>query len=260
MGQLEKAILKTINYGQKFGVKYGHGEIKERLISKNKYADKEIDNKLRSMKIVNVKNDKTEIFLAKVKIARNLGEQLVNKFPNILMIGITGSVAAAYPKKSEDIDLIIIVKKENLWITRLGVKIWAWINKIPQRKYKVAQTNNEFCFNLWLEEGALRLPRDRQNLKNAMDLILMKPVVNKDNIYEKFIKKNEWAKKYVAGGYNRKILNSKIKKLKIFNKTSSGKMILNWLAYWGQYIYMRNKISEETIDIKRAFFHPQKNK
>jgi len=54
---------------------------------------------------------------------------------------------------------------------------------------------------MWLDESVLELPRNRQNLRNAVDMILMKKVYDKNNTYLKFLKANKWAKKYVATPY-----------------------------------------------------------
>ena len=262
MGQLKIDIKKTIEYGQNFGVKYTGGEIKERLISNKVYSDKKIELKLKEINWPDIKKNNSNLLKQKIAIARNLGGLLANRFPDILLVGITGSVAAEYPKENEDIDLMIITKKNSLWITRLAVKIWTIVSKIPQRKTGKKQNKNEFCFNLWLEEGSLKLPNNRQNLRNAMDLILMKPVVNKNFIYEKFLKSNKWAERYVATRYNR-INPARSSKAGPPSLDKEGRArfnlvsVINWLAFWLQYVYMMGKITDETIDIKRAYFHPK---
>lgn len=266
MNQLKGLILKTIEYGRKFGTEYRDEEITERLISDKKYSDQEVILKLREIKRPEIGQINNKILSDKVDKAKRLGELLAERFPDILMVGITGSVAAGYPKKNEDIDLMIITKKDSLWITRLGVKIWTRINNIPRRKYGIRQKKDDFCFNLWLEEESLKLPVNRQGLRNAMDLILMKPIVNKNKIYEKFIGGNEWVKKYVANGYGKLIFNFKFLPKRILQssiisnekqKNNILKKIINRTVFELQYFYMKRKFTGETVDLKRAFFHPQ---
>jgi hypothetical protein len=185
---------------------------------------------------------------------------LKKKFPDILMVGITGSVAAGYPKDKEDIDLMVITKNGSLWLNRLKIKMWLWVNNIPQRGYGDKEEKNDFCFNLWLEEESLKLPENRKNLKNAMDLVLMKVMFDKNKTYERFVRENEWVKKYVATEYNKIVSNFKplnvVRKQKIYLP----KKVFNQVAYRLQYIYMKNKLTEETVDLKRAFFHPKSRK
>lgn len=38
------------------------------------------------------------------------------------------------------------------------------------------------------------------------------------------------------------------------------KKLVNWLLFWPQYWYMKNKIGNGLVDIKRAFFHPHPDK
>jgi len=81
------------------------------------------------------------------------------------------------------------------------VRLFVLINHIPHRKYGKPERKDEFCFNMWLDEVALELPKNRQNLRNAVDMILMKKVFDKNDTYLKFLKANKWAKKFVATPY-----------------------------------------------------------
>ena len=160
---MKTAIERTVQYGRKFGVEYGYKEIRERLISSKKYSDKKITVKLQELKLADFKRTDREILRNKVEKAERLGKRLAEKFQNILLVGITGSVAAGYPKRGEDIDLMVITKNNCLWLTRLGAKTWTWFNRIPERRYGAEQKKDDFCFNLWLEDCSLELPVYRQN-------------------------------------------------------------------------------------------------
>ncbi len=175
-----------------------------------------------------------------------------------MFLGVSGSVAAGHPKKEDDIDMLIITKADTLWQNRFFLRWWIYKNKIPHRKYNKGELGNQFCFNLWLDENNLQIPRNRQNLKNAIDLLLLKPLINKKNTYEKFIINNDWARKFVATGYELKIkkcLISNVKKNKVNNNLLQ--KIINWLYFWPQYWYMKPKIYNEKIGLNQAFFHRQ---
>lgn len=247
---LEQAIRRTIAYGKKYGVLYSAEDISQRLISEKNYQKIVVKRK--------IKPTKKKWYQTKLKMAKNLGKQLARRFKTIRLIGVTGSVAAEYPKRKDDIDLMVVTKKNNLWITRLGIRIWVWFKRIPHRKYDREEVGDEFCFNLWLEDGALELPKNKQTLKNAMDLILMKPVVDKKNTYEKLVISNIWAKKYVATGYAMIISKFKSQKSEREEKTNFLERLINLIAYGLQYLYMRRRFSGEKVDLKRAFFHPEK--
>lgn len=263
MAELNEAIGKTIKYGRRFGVNYTKTDIIERLISSKRFKNSEIDKALEEFEIFKLKFENVRNRLLrrknKIKKAEKLAELIGKKFNDILFIGVTGSVAAGYPKKADDIDLMIICKKDSLWITRLKLRWYIYKNKIPHRQWRAVERPDEFCFNLWLEEDSLTLPKDKQILQNAMDLILMKPILNKDKIYEKFLIENKWAGKYVATGYSNKISNFKYQISKEKRKINSNtfKAVLNYLAFWGQYWYMKNKMTTEVVNFRQAFFHPK---
>lgn len=253
---LKTAITKTLAYGKKYGVIYGTDEIRQRLISNISYDDKKINKTLKQIQIGKRNFYKNNEKYLKYEKAVELANMIANKFSDVLMIGLTGSVAAGYPKPSDDIDLMIVTKSNRLWYSRLLLRTYMFLYRIPHRKYGRLEKANEYCFNLWIDEGALILPKKERNLKNAMDLILMKPLTNKNYTYEKFIIRNGWAKKYVANGYHDIVSNFKLKYLEQKQKTKLLDKIINWLLFWPQYWYMKPKIGKGLIEINRAFFHP----
>jgi len=244
---LEKAIKKTVEYAAKFESNINKKEIGQRLISKKVFLEKEIEDGISKIKIRNKKNKWKSI---KFKKAKDLADLIRIRFKDILFLGISGSVATGHPKKNDDIDILIITKADTLWKNRLGLRWWVYKNKIPHRGFNKKEVADQFCFNLWLDEKSLKLPQDKQNLRNAVDLILLKPLINREKIYERFVRKNDWAKRYVATGYsNKKLEKTKEKRNIYLNK------IVNWCFFWPQYVYMRRKIDQEKVDLHRAFFH-----
>jgi len=251
--KLKDDIKRTVDYAKKYNCELSCEEIKERLISNKVYGDEEIEQILCPSQTPVTSFDKET--LKKIKKAKGLVRLLEKNFKDILMVGITGSVAAGHPKKNDDIDLMVIVKKNTLWLTRLRLRYFIYKQQIPHRKYGLKENRNEFCFNLWLDEDKLLLPKNRQNLKNAVDLILMKPIFNREDAYEKFIISNSWAKKWVATGY------SKIRKhfsicSTSFNGNTFCLKTINFLIFIPQFLFMKRKIKNERVSLKQAFFHP----
>ena len=195
----------------------------------------------------------------KVKKAKKLSELIEDKFKDIIFLGISGSVASNYPKKNDDIDLLIICKNNKLWWTRLKLRWWIFIKRIPHRRFKQKEKKDQFCFNLWLDEKGLLLPNGKRNLQNGMDLMMMKVLINKDKIYEKFLLKNDWVKEFLINGYERKI--KKIDKDKIRGAKDNIKInykknsLLNFSCFWIQYWYMNKRITQEIVNYHQAFFH-----
>lgn len=260
MTNLEQSIKKTISYAKKFGAKLNRRQLEKRLISNKVYSRKEINDFLIECpeigKKIKSNNNFNDYYKTKLEKALALSKLIEQEFNSIIFLGITGSVAAENSKNKDDIDLLIITKKNQLWLTRLKLRWFIYQNKIPHRKYGSAENKDQFCFNLWLDENSLELPINRQNLKNAVDLILLKPMINKNKTYERFLLANSWVKQWVATGYYQIIKPSgpkfrtiSLKKGDLFN------YCLNFLVFVPQFLYMRPKIRNEEIGLKKAFFH-----
>jgi len=249
--EILEAITRTIKYSQKYQCRLTLDQLHQRLISPKTFTRKEVEKfvKLKGYKVA--KPNENKIFEEKLEKARELASKIAKKFSEILFIGVSGSVAAGQPKTEDDIDLFLITKKNCLWINRFRLRLYIYKNRIPHRKFDKEQKPDQFCFNIWMDEQNLTISSQKQNLKNAMDLILLIPVLNKNYSYERLIRANDWAKRYVATGYAGKmsVLSSQISDGKMSDK------IINYLVFWPQYWYMKRKIKSEEINLYRAFFH-----
>lgn len=247
------AIKRTIKYAKNFKSHINKEEIKKRLISKKVYPEEVLKQEIYKL---NWKNKKNKWRNSKINKARKLADLIKNNFKDIVFLGISGSVSSGHPKKDDDIDLLVITKTNTLWKNRLVLRWWMYKNKIPHRVFDKVESKDQFCFNLWLDEGFLEIPKNRQNLGNAVDLLLLIPLINRNQAYESFLKTNKWAKKFVATPYDRLSANQPVS---LSDKTKNNKNILckisNWLYFWPQYWYMKSKITKEQISPYQAFFH-----
>jgi hypothetical protein len=253
MRELLKAIKETKEYAGKYHQKLNDRQLFLRLISKNIYDFKKVATK-------GVKIREDEEWKNKVSLANNLVEKHLFKMKGIKMVGISGTVAAEAAKKNEDIDLLMVTKKDEMWWWRLYLRLYIWWYKIPHRKFGEKEKSNEFCFNLWLDTDNLGIPLNKRNLKNASDLVMMKIILDKDNTYQKFLRKNSWVKNYLATGYRER------RKTPLIPLEEGGhkmfllifiKKIINRLLFWGQYVYMWSKVRRKLKNIEKgqAFFH-----
>ena len=253
MKELDEAVSKTQNYAKIYGQNLSDKQLFLRLISKNSHQFTEIKGK-GSIKVT--END----WENKFRKAKLFSDKYLRKMKGILMVGVTGSVAAEFAFKNEDIDLLIVTRKNELWWWRLYLRFFIWWHKIPHRKFGEKENADEFCFNLWLDENNLKIPASKRNLKNAMDLVMMKVVWEKDSIYYKFLKDNQWVKNYLATGYKERIkISRKIEKKISSNNKNNLMKIINKILFKGQCLYMqvinKQKLNKNEIDVGRAFFH-----
>lgn len=250
MDELSKAIKKTNNYASNYGQKLNSKQMFLRLISPKIY-------KFSQVKKYGSNEIQGSEWQRKINLGQKLVEEHLSKMKGIKMIGVTGSVAAESARTKEDIDLLIVTNMNELWWWRLYLRVYMWWHRIPHRRFGKKEKRNEFCFNLWLDEDKLSIPKSKRNLKSANDLIMMKVIWEKDGIYQKFLKKNGWVKKYLATGYEYRKNMKKSKSQKQNNNRI--KKIINIILFGGQYLYMR-VINKQTpkiceINLGQAFFH-----
>ncbi len=110
---------------------------------------------------------------------------------------------------------------------------------------------DKLCLNIWLDELALSWNRNDRNIYSAHEIAQVVPLVNKENIYQKFLQKNSWILDYWPN--SARIENIKYEEKRMTNRTS----LIERVAYLIQYKYMESKITREKIGLHRALFHPQ---
>ena len=196
--------------------------------------------------------------------------RLLNHFPGLRMVALTGSVAANNSGKDDDIDLMFITDPHVLWLVRPIVIILMTLffrRRYPQEDH--AHAPNAFCPNLWLDSFALVIPSSKQSLYTAHEVLQIIPLLDREGTYRRFIQANSWTKKYLANAYtsltnpnNRhsgpgpgihphtipiRQLSSVICKLFLAP--------LNYLFYLIQLLYMSPKKTTETVHLHAAFLH-----
>ena len=92
----------------------------------------------------------------------SLYEDYFESQTNILMVGITGSLAMLNASQDSDIDLMIITKRGKMWTTRLSLLLSLKRKGVPLRKPNDPDEKNKFCFNIWLDETKLSLPKAKE--------------------------------------------------------------------------------------------------
>jgi len=301
--QLKDSILRTLHYHNLFDYPLTHKEIYRFLCGNFQFfvprttslglaiSNFQFENTLRNLvktkqifkkdnfyflpkkeNIVNLRKKKAKYSQEKIKIAKKI-VQLIKFIPWIKMVGITGALAMNNSREDDDIDLLITTIKNRLWLTRFLLII---ILEILSKRRRPQDKNykNKMCLNMFLDEKALYLSKDKHNLFTAHEIIQMKPILNKHNTYEKFLKANLWVKDFLPNSLDNMILgyddikkkNKKSPNIQIspaFVKASAGRQYPNIpdfienLIYQLQLKYMKSKITREEINSHFAFFHPK---
>lgn len=111
-----------------------------------------------------------------------------------LGLALTGSCASddkCWQKTGGDIDWLVIAQPNSLWRGRWQVSWWSfWLGK---KRWPRQKEDRGWCFNLWLEANALKLPIKKRNLFSAAELYQAKWLIDKVGLEKKIWQENVWA-------------------------------------------------------------------
>jgi len=270
---IKRAIIKTLIYSDIFSFPLKEEEIFKWLIWEEKISPPSIkdfnivlNSKSFNKKekyyfasgrdsIVEKRKQRIKFSLEKKDIAGKISN-ILKKIPTIKLIGISGALAMDNVKKKDDIDLFIISRKNSLWITRLLVTIILEIKK-NRRHPDDLDVENKICSNMLLTEDKLMIPENEQNLFSAHEVTQMKPLWQKDYIYNKFLFSNMWITNYLPNSIEKSPKFISEKKSIIINVINYCFFIIDFIVMLPQLLYMKRHITREVIEVGRVKFHPK---
>lgn len=194
----------------------------------------------------------------KLIIARKAGDTL-QVVPGIKGVFITGALAMGSADESSDIDLMIVTQKGLLWTTRLLTFLLLRLVGISLRKPGQVEQKDKLCLNMWFDEGALSWPKKKRNLFSAHEIAQVIPIINKEQIYERFLFSNRWLKKYWPNAVRIERTANNVQRTdkNLYAKTYTLlPRLVEKFAFWIQYSYMKPKITREVVTSHKAIFHP----
>lgn len=116
--------------------------------------------------------------------------KLISLFPQVKLVGLSGSVAMLNAKHSDDIDLFVITGKNRLWTGRFICLMIASL--FGRRKFNDRHTSNKICLNLFFDEGNLQINPKKRSIYVAHEVLQMKPLIDRGNAYRSFLEANKW--------------------------------------------------------------------
>ena len=213
---MEKDIIRTIKYFHLFSYSPTFNEIYIFLSSKtNKKILKEHINKLIFDKVITLRKGKytggeynkgkLEIRISKFETSlKKLNNwrfrayiKLISLFPQIKLVGLSGSISMMNAKEDDDFDLFIITAKSRIFTSRLIALVLAQLlglrrSRDSESLLSHGDYKNKVCLNLFFDESDLNIPESKKNYYVAHEVIQVKPLVNKNNVYELFLYSNKW--------------------------------------------------------------------
>jgi len=270
---MEKAILEAIKYFSYFQYPPTFEEVAmfyPKKITKKRLQE-EIDELVKEKKIILLDKDCPDAISNKLSVRRyTLGEyrikitnyslriknslkkieriqfylKLLSFFPQIKLVGLSGTVAMMNAKENDDIDLFIITARNRLWTGRLIALLLAKIMRIKRPRitnYELRikeRTKDKVCLNLFFEEKKMEVPDYKKTEYVAHEILQMKPLINKRNVYQRFLKANKWIYKVYPNAINPEFriqnlelnLESRIETLNSKSILNSKLLILNYLS------------------------------
>lgn len=254
------AVAKTIAYGDYFNFPLSLEEIHFWLISPRLVPKSLIKKYTTVLKPKEIKLKKNLLANTKQKeiVALKL-LKFIHLFPFIRLIAFTGSVAANNTKKNDDLDLLIITEPNTLWFTRplLLFLLSLVFNRRHPGDNSSKKTKNAFCPNLWLDTLSLTVPKKRQNIYTAHEVLQVRPLFDRGDTYQNFIRSNRWTSHYLANAYH-KLSHGKSPKKNSSTLFFSPFFFIapfNYLLFILQYLYMFPKKTTESVSLHAAYFH-----
>lgn len=205
---MEKAILKTLIYADIFDYPLKAYEIHKWLIGKSGtllQVEKALTKLVISKKVLSTKGFyclknreniislrfKKEVqskkYLQKAKIVTFL----LRAIPWLKLVGISGGLALDNAGKGDDIDLFVITKKGRIFLSRLIILgLFTLVRTRRKKGHSKKQAAGKICLNLILEED--KLEQEKKDLYIAHEVLQMKPLWQKDNVYFKYLSDNSW--------------------------------------------------------------------
>lgn len=130
---------------------------------------------------------RAQMLLGKVKPLFNLFYFI----PMVRLLGISGSMSMNQSDKIGDIDIFVITSDGYLWCTRFILLII--------KKVLVLQpffSSDKLCFNLFFSTSQLSVPKLKQTPYVGHEVLQLKIISDKDDIYQIFLRNNIWIKKF----------------------------------------------------------------
>lgn len=261
---LKKSILQTIIYSDIFDYPLTRNEIWRFLI--NNPSEMELSNLPHSI----VKKDgfyylrnRRDIVSKRLKREKesnkklHLAKKIISELliiPTVELIGISGALAMKNSDADDDIDLFVIAKKNTLWTTRLFLILF--LEALGRRRRReVKDIKNKICLNFLIDESAMLLPKEMQNLYGAHEVVQLVPIFDRGNTYQKFINANSWVRKFLPNAIV-------IKKLRNKPAGRQGQLlnyflpIIEWFTKSFQLWYIQKHRTKEIIGDHFLAFHP----
>lgn len=206
-------------------------------------------------KIVKIRKKREEYSREKLRRAKHLS-QFFTLIPTIKLLAITGAVAAGNARKEDDIDVLVISSRGKLWTTRLFVILFAEVLGV-RRRPSSRHANDKLCFNMFMDEDNLSIPKNERDLFSANEVARVKILWERGKVAQRFWHANAWISQYLPS-YERRSKQSHTALWDIQGVSHTEAYgVIEALFKWLQLHYMQSRRTNEIVKNGYLRFHPR---
>lgn len=227
--------------------------VKEKLLVASKYTPPQYSIGKSKDQRLKIKNSEKKLNNWRFRLYM----RLISLFSQIKLVGLSGSISMMNADTDDDIDLFIITARNRLFTGRLIALILAQLFGL-RRSRGIGNNNNKICLNLFFDEKSMKVPKFKQTEFVGHEVLQMKPIVNKETTYKRFLASNKWVfrlfpnSKQIFSRLNQDLILSK--KLKIKNEKLG-----DWIESKLRSFQMKSINKHKTTEIitnTQLWFHP----
>lgn len=216
MNKLQAMALRTLAYADVFDYPLTAPEICKFLITQQRVDPDKFSREILEMrgkkkqigkeslffclpgreKIMALRKKRGQWSQKKLTIASRVARWL-KLIPWIKMVAVTGNLAMENSEKDDDIDLLVVTAENRLWLTRLLTVLLVELVS-HRRRPADKEAKDKICLNMFLDETHLAVPQKERDLFAAHEVCQLKVLWQKDNLYQDFLKRNQWTKDFLA--------------------------------------------------------------
>lgn len=134
--------------------------------------------------------------------------------PYVRGIWISGSMATANTTADSDFDVMVVARAGRLYTARMLLSLVASVLRSRRKRYEELAPD-KFCFNHYIADNALEI--GYRSLYTAQAYINLKPLINQEDLLDKFYSANSWLYKFVMHGPTRDVLTRGLKLSRLTN-------------------------------------------
>ena len=112
--------------------------------------------------------------------------KLIQKFPFVRAVFISGSMSKGVVAKDGDVDFFIITKPGRLWFSRTLLAAFKKVFLLGSYKY--------FCINYFIDTESFEI--EEQNQYTATEMVTLIPMTGCSALVQEFFEKNRWVDSY----------------------------------------------------------------